>query len=756
VLCALTNLVNFAPSMSFLRDRLKQTQPMKTPLATARSFLLYTLLSMLLPLSCKEKEDAPAATSNGPTEIRYHQLIIECTEATGQNKGVAILDFRFDTYADGQMAGYGFAKYIAFGTKDFLPIDAAIQTAHADIAGKADAVKAFPTMTDFMVSRLEKVQGYTATKNLNDDAMWGILANEETTIAKLHGTQQSFDFGAFLTAIIATPAYAQKLGSNDGLNYHNSYSYSPPPQPGSPLPEYRFVNPVTQGQMPTKAAPEQRNSRGETMPERAAREEAARAAAQAGRTNRSPRSLSDAFGGIFDRTGDPLGGALDQGGSAGDPHLRMHDGFSYDLQAAGEFIATKGIDLEIQARQEDAFKSNRVTANTAVAAKLGSDQICLIVNPVTLSEPRLFVNKKETAISTLAQVSLSGGNRLRLTGTSKLVFSNAQNEGVVIFWNTPYLDYAVMLGDARKGKVAGLMGNYDGNDKNDLVLTDGTAIEPIFSAIHGAFADSWRITNPTSLFVYEAGKNTESYTDRSFPKVLPVVAADKLAWAEGVCKAAGVSRQPQLGHCMFDVGITGDERMAQSALLSQREFTATPEVSTFTGLRVALKEGQSADNQTLNLLDLDNGTFYPFAKGALVASDIDVIFDFYNGPWFAGPRAVKNCGVSCGAYAIWPYIDAQKWPYFQSTFLRYTSIPASQWDTFGNAADLRGAWTFDADANEGAELVKSLIDLNTTAPLSQNLWSFKTQQGKKGLIRFTQAQVMKGAATFVFDVKVER
>ncbi|MEO6287462.1 MAG: VWD domain-containing protein [Dyadobacter sp.] len=729
---------------------------MKTSLVTARRFLLYTLFSMLLPLSCKEKENAPAATSNGPTEIRYHQLIIECTEATGQNKGVAILDFRFDTYADGEMAGYGFGKYIAFGTKDFLPIDAALQTAHADIAGKADAVQAFPTMTDFIVSRLEKVQGYTATKNLGSDAMWGILANEETTIAKLHGMQKSFDFGAFLAALIATPAYAQKVGSNDGLNYHNSYSYSPPPQPGSPLPEYRFVNPVTQGQMPAKAAPEQRNSRGETMPERAAREEAARAAAQAGRTNRGPRNLSDALSGIFDRLGDPLGGALDQGGSAGDPHFRMHDGLAYDLQAAGEFIATKGSDLEIQARQEDVYKTSRATVNTGVAARLGSDQICLLVNPATISEPRLFVNKKETPLSAIAQVSLSGGNKLQIAATTKLVFSNAQNEGVVIYWNTPYLDYAVMLGDSRKGKVAGLLGNYDGNDKNDLVLTNGTAIEPIFSAIHGAFADSWRITNPTSLFVYEAGKNTESYTDRSFPKVLPVVAPDKLVWAEGVCKAAGVFRQPELGHCIFDVGITGDERMVQSALLSQREFKATPEVSTFIGLKVALKEGQSADNQTLNLLDLDNGTFYPFAKGALVAPDIDVVFDFYNGPWFAGPRAVKNCGVSCGAYAIWPRIDEQKWPYFQSTFLRYTTIPASEWGTYGNAADLRRAWTFDAEANESAELVKSLTDLTTAAPLSQNLWSFKTQQGKKGLIRFTQTQVTTGTATFLFDVKVER
>jgi hypothetical protein len=61
-------------------------------------------------------------------------------------------------------------------------------------------------------------------------------------------------------------------------------------------------------------------------------------------------------------------------------------------------------------------------------------------------------------------------------------------------------------------------------------------------------------------------------------------------------------------------------------------------VATFTGLRVVLREGQSGDDHTLNLLDLHNGIFYSFAKSASVAYDIDVVFDFYGGPWFAGPR----------------------------------------------------------------------------------------------------------------------
>lgn len=720
-----------------------------------------TLLLLFVPQSCKEKETSPTATSDGPTQIGYHQLIIECTEATTRNKGVAILDFRFDTYADG-MVGFASGKYLSFTTTNYTPIDAAIQTINTDIANKAAEVQTVPTLTDFIVNRLSKVSGYATTKELTADAIWGILANEETTIAKLHDIQKQFDLGTFLTALIATPARAQtKLGRpTDGyVDYHSAYYYSPPAQPGSPLPEYRMNIPSSAtAPMPSNSAPVQRNSRGETMPERAAREEAARAAAQAGRTNQGPRSVSDAFSGIFDRLGDAFGGAL--GRAMGDPHVYTHDGHVYGFQTVGEFVATKGDNFEIQSRQEDAYKTGSGTVNTGVAARLGSDEVCLLVNPSALNAPRLFVNKKETALSALAQVSLAMGNKLQLVANEKLVFSNAQGEGVIMYWNTPYLNYAVLLGAGRKGTLVGLMGNYDGDDSNDFKLSNGTTppVDHTYKTIQTVFADSWRITNQTSLFVYENGKNTDSYTDRTFPKSFGVLDAEKLKWAEGACQAAGITRQPELGNCIFDVGITGDTRMAQSALLSQREFPASPDVSVFSNLKVDLKEGQSNDPQTRNLLDLDAGTFYRFSDGASVAYDVDVVFDYYSGPWFAGPRAVKNCGVSCGAYTIWPLIEQQKWPLFANTFLRYTTIPANQWDTFGTAADLRKAWTFDTGIDEKTELVTGLSDLTTAAPLTQYLWAFKTQQGKKGLIRFTQGKYAKGGTTasFVFDVKIER
>lgn len=448
----------------------------------------------------------------------------------------------------------------------------------------------------------------------------------------------------------------------------------------------------------------------------------------------------------------------DKGKSKGDPHIVTHDGTDYGFQTIGEFVAVRGDDFEVQSRQEDAFKTNQATVNTGIAARIGTDVICFLLNPADLSKPRLFVNKKETSLANFSQLLLSNGNQLVLAGNEKLVFSNSQGDGVKIYWNTPYLDYAVSLSDSRKGKVLGLMGNYDDDESNDFQLPDKQLITPIFQNIHHTFADSWRVTSQSSLFVYDAGKNTDSYTNRDFPKNPAIISPEKFEWATQVCQNAGVTRQPELGNCIFDVAVTGDTRMAQSALLSQKEFTVTSEIKQFSNLKIDIKEQQSAtDPQLLNLLDADNGLFYKISDGAKVVHDVDLIFEQYGGPIFGGARALKNCGVSCGAYNLWPIVEKQNWSAFTNTFVRYTNIPANQWDNFKTASDLRKTWTFDGQVFENSELMTPLYNINTSLPLTQYLWVFKTQQGKIGILRVVAASVEKNRRTTMsIDLKIEK
>lgn len=69
-------------------------------------------------------------------------------------------------------------------------------------------------------------------------------------------------------------------------------------------------------------------------------------------------------------------------GVRGDPHLKSYDGLRYDLQAAGEFIATRSLDdnFEVQMRLEPHGNSKRVSVATAIALRVGPQRVTIRVN----------------------------------------------------------------------------------------------------------------------------------------------------------------------------------------------------------------------------------------------------------------------------------------------------------------------------------------------------------------------------------------
>ena len=64
-----------------------------------------------------------------------------------------------------------------------------------------------------------------------------------------------------------------------------------------------------------------------------------------------------------------------------------------------------------------------------------------------------------------------------------------------------------------------MLGNNDQDPGNDLTAADGKRVVAADSeALHTWFVDSWRVSDQSSLFTYEAGMSTASYTDRSARK----------------------------------------------------------------------------------------------------------------------------------------------------------------------------------------------------------------------------------------------
>lgn len=257
------------------------------------------------------------------------------------------------------------------------------------------------------------------------------------------------------------------------------------------------------------------------------------------------------------------------GRSVGEPHLRTYDGHYYDFQAAGEFTLTRTKDknFEVQVRQQQWQDSKWVAINTAASIKTAEHIIEVFPNGSTLGV-RIDGKAAETKAT-----ELSGGdvitrpdvnNRIDVTtkdGTTVTV-TRIANYGV---------DVVVDPSDEMKGKLEGLLGDFDGETKNDLRLQDGSeSIDSNFEQLYPRFSDSWRLTDQSSHFTYAEGKATASYTDRAFPyERFDPKALSGYAAAEEFCKQRGVTDQASLSACAMDVALTGRPEFAKSAMQHQ-------------------------------------------------------------------------------------------------------------------------------------------------------------------------------------------
>ena len=266
----------------------------------------------------------------------------------------------------------------------------------------------------------------------------------------------------------------------------------------------------------------------------------------------------------------------DAGVSWGDPHLITSDGFIYDFHGVGEFISAKSLtdNFEVQVRLGNPYVNNPQTAyNTAIAVQTGKDIVSYAAEG-----KKLWVNNIQQSLQ-FNHIALTGNAFIKKETTQsydRIIIQHAGGDQVVLIVSgLPYLDYHLRLTDHRKQKMQGLMGNYDGNPDNDLVLRNGSKVQKKHDELYPKFADNWRIQQENSLFYYEAGKNTESYTRRDLPKNTVAFDMEKYTWAEQQCKGAGIQDEPFLSGCIVDVYTSGDPSVAQSAANAIAEVKST-------------------------------------------------------------------------------------------------------------------------------------------------------------------------------------
>ncbi len=252
-------------------------------------------------------------------------------------------------------------------------------------------------------------------------------------------------------------------------------------------------------------------------------------------------------------------------GSNGDPHMRTVDKAQYDLQSVGEYVLLRSADgtFEIQGRQERPTTGGNATVNTAVAVKINGHRVAFyntnVEGPAAVRIDGASVDAASSDLGPGATlISLPRGYELDVADGSRVWVLAAGKASISI---------TVIPSDALRASAVGLLARVPSNAGLRVPGTSDGKTFPVpltpqerYHDIYDILAPSWRVTAKATLFDYDAGKSTDSYTLAGFPPVTVPETLDQLdpaAVASAKTSCAGVVDPDLATQCTYDVAVTG-------------------------------------------------------------------------------------------------------------------------------------------------------------------------------------------------------
>ena len=270
------------------------------------------------------------------------------------------------------------------------------------------------------------------------------------------------------------------------------------------------------------------------------------------------------------------------GGTFGDVHVTTFDGRGYDNHAAGEFLVFDNGTATVQMRLSPWEDSDAVSIVTAVAVGVGDHEVSMH------QDNRIWIDGVEPGLQRGESV-LVGDAALLWTGTGWVIVwpdgtevrvNGGQHQDIAVGSPT-VLNPLIMLVTSSDPNAVGMLGSPDGDITNEFVTRSGEPVDSDltvdFEGFYSTYVDTWRINQEESLFHYENGETTDTFTIAGFPRVryeLGDLDPDVRADAEAACIDGGIERLELLEGCIFDVALTGDYGFVYDTYLVQSKTSA--------------------------------------------------------------------------------------------------------------------------------------------------------------------------------------